>query len=92
MSEQDSIYLRQLHSCANDACDAARGDSKASCEAVNWGDLGCVRVTRWYGLDNTSGWQVWIEEASPDAEALQWFIQKYLSDEGFGDVEVYTEW
>ena len=76
------------------ATDAAIGAIKISpCNGpVNWADLRCVEA-RWVVTDEgESYYEVLIEEAGPDAIALQRLVQTDLYLAGWKDVRVVTEW
>jgi hypothetical protein len=52
-----------------------------------------VVQAEFYETDSgTVGWRVLIEEAAPDAAALQIFVREYLREQHLYDVEVVTEW
>lgn len=58
-------------------------------EPINWGDLKVNQVSK-KGEDNI--WDVWIDEASPDAcPTFCAYIEKYMSKWGW-QVSVQTEW
>lgn len=67
-------------------------DSNDFKEAINWGDLSVVDV-RWFeSLEGNSGYEVSIEEASPDCHKFRAYIRDVLKGYGFPDVEIKTEW
>lgn len=57
-----------------------------------WLDLSCADAERYQRADGTRGLRVYIEEASPDARALQTFIRNHLAEHGYPDVDVVTRW
>lgn len=61
-------------------------------DAVNWGDLSCVRAEHFESSEGHAGWRVWIEEAAPEATELQTFVRGDLALHGWPGVEVVTEW
>jgi hypothetical protein len=83
------IALRQA---ANDACEAARNADPRLVDAVNWGDLSCVRAESCDGDDGSLIYRVWISEADPDAGIFQSFVSEYLSEAGYSNITVSTEW
>ncbi len=61
-------------------------------DAINWGDLRCVNASLSTEMDGSTVWQVFIEEAAPDAQNLQVFVQEHLMRHGWQPVEIFTEW
>jgi len=57
-------------------------------DAINWGDLGVRDVEKVEGQER---WIIYVEEASPDADGLRLYLEKYLRAWGW-DVEVILEW
>lgn len=60
---------------------------KITSEPINWGSLSCVEVKQYL-----SGWEVFIEEATPDCPALQAYITHWLTAWGWTPIVVTTEW
>lgn len=60
--------------------------------AINWANLHCVEARHFRSDDGSTGYEVLIEEASPDSWALQNFVGGHLAQAGFANVEVMTEW
>ena len=58
-------------------------------DAINWGDLGVRDVEK--VEKGQERWIVYVEEASPDANGLRLYLEKYLKAWGW-DVEVILEW
>jgi hypothetical protein len=63
-------------------------------EAINWGDLSCVRVEYYVGDAGPTdhGYRILIEEANPDSPNLALHVQRFLAGRGHPDVSVTTEW
>ncbi len=55
-------------------------------DAINWGDLGVVEVTK-----SGDRFIVLVEEASPEAANLQRYVGDWLTEWGW-NVEVVTAW
>lgn len=88
----DKDKARLLRKAVDDAIQKAFQQRDSIKEAVNWGDLHCLSV-EWYETDDDlSGWRVYIEEASPDANDFRLFIGFELADAGFPNTDVHTEW
>jgi len=86
-------YLKRLKDATQQACDEALDRShEFADEAINWGDLGCVRAE--YTLDDQGdvGYGAWIEEAAPQSAKLCAFIGQRLQEMGHKDVRVRCEW
>jgi hypothetical protein len=84
--------LSALRDAADRACDQAYQSREHIDDAINWGDLACVKATKWVDDEGNEGYAVLIEEASPDATELCAYVSAKLFDAGFVDVEVLTEW
>ena len=84
--------LEDLKKVAQDACEEAC-DHTDIAGAVNWGDLSC-RDAEYYvaSVGLSTGYRVYIEEASPSASELRDFIFEYLGDRGYKEVEVILDW
>lgn len=89
MSDKDD--LTQLRKTADAALKAA---SKAieTRGPVNWADLHLYESAKVITERDGEYFMVRIEEASPDADELQRFVAKYLSEHGWQSVRVETEW
>lgn len=87
MAEYD---LKALRKCADAATDAAHLVDGSINWCVNWGDLSCISAQKYDNDDGNAGYRVIIEEAS--CYYLATFIESYLAEHGFHDVEVITEW
>lgn len=79
--------LEALRQAVEQVLTEAWADAEALTDAINWGDLHCVDIQR-----TDRGWVVSIEEASPEAAAFQWYVQRRLAALGWRDVEVRTAW
>jgi hypothetical protein len=90
----DVILASRIHTAASSALDDAKLAEFRS--AINWGDLGVVDIRYWQALNGASGWEVLIEEASPDAVDLQEFVRERMSIEYGIDreivIEIRTDW
>jgi len=54
--------------------------------AINWGDLKCTHVEQRGAM-----YMAYVEEASPDADALRAYLETWLQEWGW-PVTVKTEW
>lgn len=81
--------LKDLRLATNQALARAAGQVDG---AINWADLACREVRKWTDDTGDSGYTVYIEEADPEAAALQQFVQEWVAAVGFIDVEVVTAW
>lgn len=81
--------LRVISDIVNAACVDARGLID---EAINWGDLRCVDARYYVSVSGEEGYEVLIEEASPDCPEFCRFVYDRLEQHGFKGVEVRTEW
>ena len=61
-------------------------------DAINWGDLRCVRVLHWEDDSGDSGFTVEIEEAAPDAGEFRRWIAESIEENTGISAEVVTEW
>ena len=88
--EAAGLRAKQLKKATANAITAAE-DAQVE-GAINWGSLYCVEA--WVMIEAQAGMSgsVLIEEAAPDNYEFQKFIIGYLSERGFRDVGVRTEW
>ena len=64
-----------------------------SMDAINWGDLSVVEVSRCVRDDGDIWWHVLIEEASPSSAIFQAFVQRHMKEAGFiGELRIETAW
>lgn len=90
--------LQKIKTLVNEACNAAIDNlginDKAAYdkEPINWGDLGCCDVRRYESVHGDSGYEVLIEEAAPDCPLFCSYVREFLTEHGFENVEVRTEW
>lgn len=89
MTEYD---LTALYQRTNEACESAFNLRKQIGGAVNWADLGCVSAEKWVNHLGETGYRVIIEEVSPGADDFRKYIWECLTDSGFTNVEISTEW
>ena len=61
-------------------------------EAINWGDLHCDGVVFVIGVNGKRFYLATVTEASPACPDLQTFLQGRLSEMGFKNVQIETEW
>jgi hypothetical protein len=90
----DRDFLRRLRKATQEACRQTR-DREANRrlqDAVNWADLACVQAIHWEDDEGDSGYLVLIREAAPDAWKFRTEITRLLSDAGFPNIAVKTEW
>ena len=92
MSADKLPTLKMLVQVASAACDAAWHDETCKNEAINWGDFCCVGAEFYIDNDGETGYRVSIEEADPSCVHVHKFVSAYLSERGFANVEVRTEW
>lgn len=81
--------LEDLRRATNQALVRAAGHVDG---AINWAALACREVRKWTDDTGDSGYTVYIEEAAPEAGALQRFVRDALAMAGFEAVEVVTAW
>ncbi len=91
MITYSETYLRELRDATTLACDAACDAFPKIAGAINWGDLFCFEAAFIVDDEGFSGYRVTIQEADPDNEDFQEWIQAYLKERGY-DVTVVTEW
>ena len=89
--------LVRRFSLVRNAAETAIADAKTIkhrfSEAINWGDLRCVRVFHWTDDSGDSGYTMEIAEAAPDArEFCEWIADSIREDTGILNLEVVTEW
>lgn len=84
--------LQRLREAADAALTEAFAHRDDIGGAVNWADLRCLEARVFTTDDGETGYQVFIEEAAPDAHELQAFVGAKLREAGFPVVEVVTEW
>lgn len=82
--------LKQLREAADRACDLAMNAGVKG--AINWGDLGCTYAEHYDAEEDGSGYRVHIEEAAPGERELIEFVAGKLREQGFGEIDVQTEW
>lgn len=91
-----SVDLNALYRAANKAvtlaCQQRMVDDALSQATVNWARIGCYQAERFEAHDGETGVRVYIEDAAPEDRVLKEFIQDQLARDGFGRVEVVTEW
>jgi hypothetical protein len=94
ITERDDAvkYLEKLREETNNACDAARRVQTFIDGAINWGDLFCFEASLFVDDEGTTGYRVVIQEADPLNRELSEWIQHYLSERGYSNVTVVTEW
>lgn len=92
VAESDFYSLRELKDATNAILEEARAQSADIGGAVNWGDLSCYEARYSFNDRGRKRWTVFIDEASPDASALQCLVSSRLSARGFHGIEVVTEW
>lgn len=85
-------YLNTLREVADAACDEAFAQRNTLKGAINWGDLGCVSAEYYVDADGGEGYRITIEEADPWNTELHEFIQTKITEAGYADIEIYTEW
>jgi len=86
------LALREATEAALLTAHRVRRHGRFKNEAVNWADLGVVTTEIYVEDDGSTGWRVYIEEASPTAAALCDYIAEKLAKAGFADIEVISEW
>ena len=84
--------LVALRAAANKACELAYEKKDDIEGAINWGDFGCYEARRYETDRGETGYSVSIEEASPAASKLMFFIMQELNRSGFENIEVQLEW
>ena len=84
--------LQRLRTAADAALMEALAHRDDIGGAVNWADLHCLEARVFTADDGETGYQVFIEEAAPDAHPLQKFVGEQLRQAGFPAVEVMTAW
>lgn len=85
--------LELLIEKTNEACTSAADNmSEFQREPINWSDLGCVDSE--YCITSNGGcvYRVYIEEADPSCSVFIKFVEEYLSNNDFENVEVVTNW
>ena len=87
-----SHYLRNLKVATDEAIATAKDRVELRREAINWGDLSCIRAEYCEDNEGLEDYRVWIEEASPTCSEFQKFITEELAKEGYLNIEVCTEW
>lgn len=94
MNDQRYYSLKELQEAAYQACEAAVQENRCGRldGPVNWSGLQCNFAHQWLDQNGGRGYRVFIEEASPEAYALQIFINEWLCQNGFENIEVTTEW
>lgn len=92
-------YLRALYRATDLACTAAytvysaKISDRFDNDTVNWADFGCVEAERVTNDIGATYYRVLIEEAGPGTcPELVGFIRDWLEEQGFGQVQVETEW
>ncbi len=84
--------LKDLKIVTNNILILLKKHPKKFSEAINWGDLSCVGAEHCTDDEGRSTCRVYIEEASPSCPELQKFIRHKLSELGYDEIEVITEW
>jgi len=91
MDKQDISYqLTRLRTKVNDIL--ADAEEILLRGAINWGNLRCIAAS--YVVDDRGdeGYEVLIEEASPDNPELADFISYQLDGTEFSPLEIRFEW
>jgi len=70
--------LQELYELANEACERISEDNINYNEAINWGDLGCLKVRYCITRYGHNYYEVIIAEAAPDAIELRAAIKRYI--------------
>lgn len=83
--------LRRLRAEAELICKSAHRRRRSIKGAINWADLGPYEVSQVMTDSGKTYFEVWIEEAAPDATELQEYVRKRLETIGWKAVRVMTE-
>ena len=84
--------LGEVRDAAEKAISDAKNTKDRFGDAINWGDLRCVRVMRWVADDGDTGLTVEIEEVDPGAVEFCAWIAESIEEELGVPVDVVTGW